>query len=111
MPDHVHFLLEGKTETSDLHVFVARFKQKTGYLFRMELGRDLWQERYYDHTLRQAADSEDVAWYIWMNPIRKGLITEPSQYPFSGSFTVDWPKNPKKEPPWRPPWKNPLAST
>jgi len=31
MPDHVHALVHGLTETSDLLVFVKKFKQQTGY--------------------------------------------------------------------------------
>ncbi len=105
MPDHVHLLLEGKTNESDLVKFLARWKQTTGYLFRKQLPPRFWQRRFYDHVLRNAADSESVAWYIWMNPVRKGLMADPRQYPFSGSFTVEWPKSNASDADWIPPWK------
>src|SRR6266704_5083306 len=47
------------------------------------------------HALVQGLDRssdlwERVAWYIWMNPVRKGLCAHAQDYPFSGSFTMDW---------------------
>ena len=106
MPDHVHFLVDAKNASSNLIRFVAQWKQLTGYLFRHELPRRFWQRRFYDHVLRKAEQSDSVAWYIWMNPVRKGMVTEPQQYPFSGSFTVDWPKVSAPAVSWLPPWKN-----
>lgn len=104
MPDHVHILLEGKTSNSDVVKFIARWKQTTGYVFRKHLSRRFWQRRFYDHVLRRWEDLECVAWYIWMNPVRKGLVVDPQQYPFSGSFTVEWPKNSAPNSGWIPPW-------
>ena len=92
MPDHAHLLLEGGGAGSNLVKFVNQWKQLTGYLFRNELHRSFWQRRFYDHILRHAEHSDAVAWYIWMNPVRKGMVAQPDQYPFSGSFTVEWPK-------------------
>jgi putative transposase len=105
MPDHAHFLVEGMTPQSDLVKLVAQWKQTTGYLFRHELPRRSWQRRFYDHVLRRPEDSEAVAWYIWMNPVRKGIVTEPQMYPFSGSFTVEWSKKVSPTETWLPPWK------
>jgi putative transposase len=105
MPDHVHFLLEGTTPGSDLVRFVARWKQQTSYLVRHDLPKGFWQRRFYDHILRSGDDADAVAWYIWMNPVRKGMIAEPHQYPFSGSFSLDWPKINAPAKLWNPPWK------
>jgi putative transposase len=106
MPDHAHLIAEGQIVTSNLVKFVAQWKQLTGYLFRDELPPRFWQRRFYDHVLRHAEDCDSVAWYIWMNPVRKGIVTEPSQYPFSGSFTVEWPKVSAPSVEWLPPWKS-----
>ncbi len=105
MPDHVHILVEGKSATSDMVKFVAQWKQSTGHIFRHELPQRFWQRRFCDHVLRQVEDSDSIAWYIWMNPVRKGMVAEPQQYPFSGSFTVEWPKAPSGSTVWIPPWK------
>jgi putative transposase len=105
MPDHAHLLLEGKTNRADAVKFVARWKQSTGYVLRDQLPRRFWQRRFHDHVLRHAEDSECVAWYIWMNPVRKALVVEAQQYPFSGSFTVEWPRSSAASAAWIPPWK------
>lgn len=105
MPDHVHLLVEGKTSDSDIVKFVAQWKQSTGYVFHHELPPRLWQRRFYDHVLRKAEESESVAWYIWMNPVRKRMVAKPHAYPFSGSFTVEWPREVPIDETRAPPWK------
>jgi len=92
MPDHVHFLVEGQSPGSKLVKFANQWKQLTGYLLRGELPHGFWQRRFYDHILRHAEDSQSVGWYIWMNPVRRGIVAEAHQYPFSGSFTLEWPR-------------------
>jgi putative transposase len=110
MPDHVHFLVEGQAPSSDLVQFVGQWKQTTGYLFRNDLPSRFWQKRFHDYVLRKASESEAIAWYIWLNPVRKKIVATPEQYPHSGSFTVEWPKIAPRPPsiPWLPPWK-PMA--
>ena len=57
MPDHVHVLLEGMTETADLRDAVARWKQRTGYIWRRCYGAQLWQPGYHDRVLREGDDT------------------------------------------------------
>ena len=105
MPDHIHFLCEGLLDTSDLVRFVNAFKQRTAYEFRKTHASRLWQMRYYDHILRPKEVIEDVACYIWWNPVRKGLCGGPHLYPLSGSQTIDWMKHSSSRTDWTPPWK------
>lgn len=108
MPEHVHVLTNGTEENSNLLPFVSGFKQRSAYLFKRQTSSQLWQKKYYDHILRADERWEAIAWYIWMNPVRKGLCTRPEDWPFSGSFTVDWRKflaPPEKL--WAPPGKQP----
>lgn len=85
MPDHVHFLLEGD-EGSNLIAMVKKFKQLTGYYYKKETGKGLWQKSYYDHILRKEEDIVQVVRYILENPVRKGLVRQAEEYPFSGSL-------------------------
>jgi putative transposase len=104
MPDHLHFLVFGKEPTSNLLALAKSFKQKTGFVYQQETGVRLWQKNYYDHVLRANEKSNDVAAYIWMNPVRKRLCRSFEEYPYSGSFI-----RPRKTLPlgadWTPPWK------
>jgi putative transposase len=105
MPDHLHLLLHGTEAMSDVLAFVKNFKQATGAEFERKFRRDLWQKKFYDHILRPNDSPEGVAKYIWMNPVRKGICQNPQEYPFSGSFVVDWNEIARVTKPWVPTWK------
>ncbi|MBI4166097.1 MAG: transposase [Acidobacteria bacterium] len=106
MPDHLHLLVSGTEDNSDCMAFINSFKQKSGFAFKQRNRKRLWQHKSYDHILRPGDPWESVAYYIWMNPVRKSLCAEPQDWPHSGSETVDWKRllaPPEKL--WTPPWK------
>jgi putative transposase len=107
MPDHVHMLVGGASEISNMLRFVMKFKQEPAVEFERRTNRPLWQFKYYDHILRGRDSAERVAWYIWSNPVRKGLCRAPTDYPFLGSFTEVGARMLKGSVPveWTPPWK------
>jgi len=86
MPDHVHLLLWDRGVTD----FVRLLKGKMVPAGRRrEAGRTMWQRSYYDHGVRKEESLEDIAVYIWQNPVRVGLVESGSDYPWSGSLV--WP--------------------
>jgi len=105
MPDHFHTLVEGIALDSDLLLFVRNFKRGSSREYSKGRDEPLWQKKFYDHTLRPNDSPEAVSWYIWMNPVRKGLCSHPSQYPYSGSFTEEWEKKVQPRELWVPTWK------
>jgi putative transposase len=88
MPDHVHLIVRGLTEESDLLVYEHRAKQKTGFDYRREHGEHLWQPGFYDHILRGDTEEASIIRYMVMNPVRAGLVKDPTDYPYWG--TSDW---------------------
>ncbi|MCC7210600.1 MAG: hypothetical protein IT451_02000 [Candidatus Brocadia sp.] len=48
-----------------------------------------WQTSFYDHFLRKEEDVRDTVMYVLNNPVRKGLVAEWREYPYSGSFVYD----------------------
>ena len=88
MPDHLHLLVVGEVDQSNLKKFISLFKQKSGYWFKKNCTEDLWHSSYYDHTLRNDEDIEKVASYILQNPVRKGIVSDSREYSFSGSFVT-----------------------
>ena len=105
MPDHLHFLAEGLDPASDLLHLLKSFKIKSSRDYAAHEPRTLWQKGFYDHILRPDENAESVAWYIWLNPVRKRIVSRAQDYPFAGSFTglkmpASW-----NAPNWRPPWK------
>ncbi len=89
MPDHLHLLIEGISDESDMQSFISLFKQKTGFWFRQHRDDRLWQENYYEHVLRTNEDTLRIARYIFENPVRKGLVSDFTDYPHSGSFKFE----------------------
>jgi putative transposase len=86
MPDHLHLLVIGKDDKSNLKKFINLFKQKSGYWFKKNYNMNLWHISYYDHILRKEESIENVASYILENPVRKGLVSDFREYPFSRLF-------------------------
>ena len=83
MPDHLRLLLTGD-EWSSLPDFMRHFKQLTGYAYSRATGGKLWQTSYWDHVLRAEEDIEDVARYVWGNPVRAGIAADYRSYAGSG---------------------------
>lgn len=92
MPDHLHILVEGINEYSDLKKFIKDFKQRTAYWYSREesnAGNKLWQPGYYDHVLRKEEDTTEILRYILNNPVRNGLVVHYLDYRYSGSLVID----------------------
>ena len=84
MPDHIHLLLnisnvDGQSGTpvptnnnknSTVSKFVSTFKR----FCNKEYGQNIWQQRYYDHIIRNQNDYNDIWEYIDNNP-KKWLET------------------------------------
>ena len=66
-------------------LYVDRFKGWCGRLLRQSGWQGpLWQPRSYDQLLRREENLQEIAGYILSNPVRLGLCTDPSDYPWSG---------------------------
>ncbi len=83
MPDHLHILTSGDEEI-DLIKFVKKFKQITGYNFKKDTGKRLWQKSFYDHVVRREENLNSIAEYIFNNPVRRGIVEDYNDYPFLG---------------------------
>ncbi len=90
MPDHLHLLAEGTRDSSNLREFIRLFKQRTAFAFRQSHNSTLWEMSYHDRILRNNDSVEQIAAYIWQNPVRKNLCENPATYQFSGSQTIPW---------------------
>jgi len=89
MPDHVHLLLSPEGG-QDVVAFVQTYKSKTTRIYWETGNRGrLWQHGFYDRILRQEEDIKQVTRYILDNPVRKGLIDDFREYPFSGSLVFN----------------------
>jgi len=86
MPDHIHLLIQGV----EIINFIRMFKgQLTPTARAIDAERKLWQRSFFDHAIRKEESLQNVACYIWENPIRTKIIDEPMSYRWSGSEV--WP--------------------
>jgi putative transposase len=91
MPDHLHLIIEGKSDRSDLWKMIVSFKQKTGFWLSQNAPEIQWQKDFYDHIHRTEDDLKKQIRYILENPLRKKLVSDWQIYPFKGSldFNLD----------------------
>ncbi len=88
MPGHMHLILEGETEQSDLWKTMILFKQKTGFWLSQNKMSG-WQKDFYDHVHRKDDDLKQQISYILNNPVRKGLVNNWKDYLFAGPLDFD----------------------
>jgi putative transposase len=91
MPDHVHALVDGIRENSDLRAFAKLARQRLTMALKTILGGQIWQDGFYERTLRDEESTLDVIAYILQNPVRRGLVAHPLEYAWSGSSVMDLP--------------------
>jgi putative transposase len=85
MPEHLHLLLDGDNDGTDLKAFMKLAKQRAGIRFTQRYHQSLWQDGYYEHILRDEEKTEEVVFYIVANPVRKHLVQNVLDYPYWGS--------------------------
>jgi REP element-mobilizing transposase RayT len=85
MPDHLHILLSlNNVYKKNLHSWVSAFKRYTTRSAKRGFGiHRLWQKNYYEHIIRKEESLIKIAEYIINNPVRKGLVTDWREYPYS----------------------------
>ncbi len=105
MPDHLHLELVGLSGSSDAIMLLHDFKGIATSQARALDVRNLWEKGFHDHILRDDDDHNAVAWYIFNNPVRKGLVKDPRDWPYSGSWMFDWKKALAPIEQYNPPWK------
>lgn len=108
MPDHLHIEVYGTHDSCDLAQFVRVFKGRATPIARRLGFPEPWQKGYFDHVLRPGESLDAVAWYIFQNPVRAGLVSDARNWPYSGSFEFDWLKFVRPLEEFVPPWKKKL---
>ena len=102
IPDHVHFLINvGDESISDI---IHNFKITYSRLYRNKFGAGkVWQNRFWDHMIRNQNDLNNHLDYLHYNPVMHGLVTDPNDWQHSsfikfkqdGYYSDDWGVNEK----------------
>jgi putative transposase len=104
MPDHLHFLC--RLTQADIRILNAgargeviegvldhlgRFKSfTTNKSWQLDFQGQLWQKSSYDRVLDLDWPFEEVAQYVLDNPLRKGLASDWSDWPYSKIVDPWW---------------------
>ena len=89
MPDHFHLLI---TPAQEISLEGAAQFIKGGFSFRLRSKMPVWQASFTNHHVRDDEDFERHREYIWMNPVKAGLVQRAEEYPYSsasGKFALD----------------------
>jgi putative transposase len=82
MPEHVH-LLTNEPRISSLAVVLQVLKQETSRKLKRTEQTQFWQRRYYDFNVYTEAKTVEKLKYMHRNPVRRGLVTKPGDWPWS----------------------------
>ena len=82
MPEHVHLLL-GEPERGELSLALQMLKQIVARKLRAGSEEPFWQRRYYDFNVFSQHKFVEKLRYIHRNPVRRGLVERPEDWPWS----------------------------
>ena len=90
MPDHFHVIVSPGESTLTLSKFLNIFKGRTTAALREREGlKKTWQRSAFDHIIRTEENLKGVIDYIRNNPVRKGILKNAEDYPYSKSFDTE----------------------
>ncbi|MGD7034062.1 REP-associated tyrosine transposase [Methylotuvimicrobium buryatense] len=107
LPEHLHAIWILPPEDTDYSMRWKRIKRQfTNRLVEAGVAvkknrrgeYDLWQNRFWEHTIRNESDFTRHFDYIHYNPVKHGLVTRVRDWPYStfhryvkaGVYPVDW---------------------
>jgi len=77
LPDHIHLLIELPEEESNFSIRMREIKRLTTLGMKrvtFENVDRIWQDKYWEHTIRDEKDLQTHFDYIHYNPIKHGLM-------------------------------------
>lgn len=97
LPDHFHAIvtIDNQSISDFMHNFKITYSRRYRDAYRK--GR-IWQNRFWDHIIRDQDDFNRHVDYIHFNPVRHKLVTDPFEYEHSslteyykaGYYERDW---------------------
>jgi putative transposase len=100
LPDHMHWLIQpGK---ADYSIVVSAYKRWATWDLKkrgiIRQGTSIWQDRFWEETIRDYEHYSNCVDYIHLNPVKHGLVRTPwewqhssfRQYVKKGLYLKDW---------------------
>lgn len=97
LPDHMHCIWTLPSNDCDFSLRWQEIKKT----FTASLSckkKTVWQKRFWEHCIRDERDYEAHMNYVYINPLKHGLVNKVSDWPYSsfhrdvkrGLYTIDW---------------------
>ena len=92
MPDHLHlFCVPGQHDCLSLAKWVKFWKSRASQMWPLPEEQPVWQRSFWDMQLRTGDRYGDKWEYVRHNPVRKGLVVCPGDWPYQGEMNVlEW---------------------
>ncbi len=86
MKNHVHLIITPAPLVS-LEKAMQFIKGGCSYRAKKEMifQGEMWQKGFNEHRIRDADEYAKHVEYIWMNPVKGGLVEHPEDYPYSSA--------------------------
>ena len=90
MPDHAHLFVRLALEER-LGNWVSGLKRAFTFAVKEAALDAKWQAGFFDHVLRHAESYGEKWEYVRQNPVRKGLVSKPEDWPYQGEIErIEW---------------------
>ena len=96
MPNHYHSVLGliGKKSLGEILGSISKYTARPINTILGRAGR-FWEQGFYDHCVRDRQDFDGILQYMHYNPVKAGLVPEPSLWPYSTAHPryanlIDW---------------------
>ena len=77
MPDHMHLLISFPQSEKRIQTIVSKCKEWTAKSLKID-----WQRDFFEHRLRKEESFREKADYIFLNPVRAGLVKEKEDWSY-----------------------------
>ena len=86
LPDHIHLLVNLPTAVRDYSNIIKEIKKAVTKSIRKHLDQKdlvIWQDRFWEHTIRDERDMQTHYDYIHYNPVKHGYVESVVQWKWS----------------------------
>ncbi len=106
LPDHIHLLLRLPENDDDYSMRIKEIKKRFAKLYNLELRPlkeqhkqvNLWQNRFWEHYIRDEEDLSKHIDYIHFNPVKHNLVRKVKDWSgssflsfvHSGYYNIEW---------------------
>ena len=91
LPEHLHLIMQLPPDNSDfshrVRLLKSHFSRALADRFGLKKNERgeyaVWQRRFWEHTVRDAADLQRCVDYVHFNPVKHGLVQAVKDWPYS----------------------------